>query len=577
MKMRLDLAGLAILTVSFACVPRSARAGVYDSVAAWWHFDYDPNANGLADLDDIRDQRYWGSAAAKGAGGNHAASVTGMRGSPQWTNSTAVCPAGGFDYGRRAMLFDPAVDANGQVWPDTFRVSGLGLAGSATLVTRFRWGGPTAPGTVSYWLYNNHLEWNAYRGWLFGISTNASGGHLSFYTQRASTTMDVTVTNGVWYDVGMVLTDYGTNQAGTVEFYLWPETCPLVYRKYTNTGITNSINPAPLTTVGSENHSNNYGTGNNIKSFKGEVNHLAVWNRALSFAEMHEALGHPRPNFRIGVNNNSPFDMRLESEVDADYRPGDPWHTMRRAVTAGFREATLHLPLTDAQRRLPYVVHVDTGTDGQTGGLGLVVNGYTNETQAAANGGQLYWYVTTNLLVTGTNTVTLYYASGPAAYISFDWLEMDGSWQVGYEDNNQAEFINETSAPDDYFVSNPNWTHLERAITSGDTNVMVHFTLSSELAAKYRFRYTTRIIAQGPSMTNHAFSAEFNGVTLRSYAPVPNGTYVSLPLDRALLRSGDNVMKFRYDETPAIGGYLQFDFHRLEILEQPKGTLIVLH
>lgn len=370
-----------------------------------------------------------------------------------------------------------------------------------------------------------------------------------------------------------MLTDYGTNQVGTVEFYAWKEGGNLVYRKYNNNGITNSINPSPYTIIGSENHVNSYGTGNNIKSFKGEVNHLAVWNRALSFAEVNEAFGHPQPLFQIGLNNGSPFDLRPESETDADYIPGDPWHTMRRAVTAGLPEATIRLPLTGAQRRLPYVFHVETGTDGQAAGLELIVNGATNEMRTASNGSHLYWYVTTNLLASGTNTFTLRYAAGPSPYVSFDWLELAGSWQVGVEDNSQTEFIIESSAPDDYFVSDPNWMHLERALSSGDTNVMVHFTLSPELAAKQRFRYTTRIISQG-DRTNHFFSVEFNGAPLGSYSPVPDGTYLSYVLDRSRVKAGDNVFKVRYD-SPYVG-WLQFDFHRLEVLPYSKGTVIFM-
>ncbi len=251
--------GLCVLAVMCAALPIVARAGVYDSVAAWWHFDYDPNANGRAELDEIRDQRYWGTAAVKDTNGKHATSLTGLLGALQWATSVSNGPAGGLNYGNRSMRFSPAVDANGQVWPDTFQVNGLGLAGSATLVTRFRWDGPAAAGQANYWLYNNRLEWNAFRGWLFGIMTNASGSYLSFYTQKSTSNSDVLITTNAWYDIAMVLTDYGTNQVGTVEFYAWKEGGSLVYRKYNNAGITNSINPTPYTIVGSENHVNNYG------------------------------------------------------------------------------------------------------------------------------------------------------------------------------------------------------------------------------------------------------------------------------------------------------------------------------
>jgi hypothetical protein len=568
--------GRIILAAGLIGAPMGAAAGVYDDCSAWWHFDFDGNANGLADVDEIRDQRDWGTAALKGSAGYHAASLTGVLGGPQWTNSTAVRPAGGQEYGGRSMRFNPAVNDSGQVWPDTFRVSGLGLAGSASLVTRFRWDGPAASGQSSFWLYNNHLEWNAYRGWLFGIMTNAAGSYLSFYTQKMTSNTDISVITGQWYDVALVLTDHGTNKVGTVEFYAWKEGGSQVYRKYNNTGVTNSINPAPLTTVGSENHVNNYATGNNIKSFKGEVNHLAVWNRALTAAEVNEAMSHPAPGFRIGLKNNKAEDLRVESEVDAEYWPGDPWHTMRRALTGGATDATLKLPLNTQQAGLDYVYHLRTQSAPSTADLRLIVNGVTNATKTAGGGQDLYWYVPRAQLQTGTNTVTLNYAAGPAAYISFDWLELDGAWQVGYDNNTPSEFVLESSAPDDFYVTDPNWQHLERAISSGETNVNIHFSLSPELIQKYFFKYTTRIISQGNGGTNHAFSVDFNTVVLKSYAPVPNGTYISFPLDRSLLRSGDNMVTFRYDDTPTIGGYLQFDFHRLEIAEAPKGTLIFM-
>lgn len=571
----LSSVSLVLFTAGLAGGPVRATAGVYDTSAAWWHFDYDADTDTMADLDEIRDQRDWGTAALKGTGGKHATTIRGFSGGPRWTNSAAFRPAGGQEYGGKSLLFQTAVDpANSNCWPDTFLVSNLGLAGSATLVTRFRWDGyPTEIEKMS-WLYNNALEWGTFRGWLFGVQSNAYP-RLTLYTQRATLQMDVAVTNGVWYDVALVLTDGNaasiTND--TVEFYLYHPTGGLSYRKYTTTVITNSIGTGG-TTVGCEASTTGYANGNARKAFIGALNHLAVWNRALTFAEVSEALNSPQPLFQIGLNNNSVADLRPESETDAAYLPGDPWHTMRRAVTATYTDATVKLPLSAAQAKLDTVFHVETSTDGTAAGLSLIVNSTTNAPQTAAPNKDLYWLVTTNMLVTGTNTFSLHYASGPSPYISFDWLELGGSWQVGYEDDSQAEFIIESGAPDDFFVADPNWMHLERAITSGDTNVNVHFALSAEMASKYFFTYTTRITGQGPGGTNHAFSVDFNNTVLKSYTPVPNGTYLTLPLERALVRAGDNVIKVRYDGM--IGGYLQFDFHRLEVAEAPKGSLILL-
>ena len=100
-----------------------ARGGVYDDCAAWWHFDYDPNADYKADVDEIRDQRDWGTAANKGVTGKHATSVHGPSGGPQWIDTPElVTPAGGQNYGRKSILFQPAVDSKTNCWPNTFRV-----------------------------------------------------------------------------------------------------------------------------------------------------------------------------------------------------------------------------------------------------------------------------------------------------------------------------------------------------------------------------------------------------------------------------------------------------------------------
>ncbi|HRR34854.1 MAG TPA: hypothetical protein P5026_12185 [Kiritimatiellia bacterium] len=569
---------LASLIVWATLTVGSARGGVYDDCVAWWHFDYDPNANGKADLDEIRDQRDWGTTAVKGSTGKHATAVNGASGGPQWIDTPEATPAGGQNFGRKSMLFQTAVDSQTtNCWPDTFRVSNLQLAGDVTLVTRFRWDGYPTESEKTSWLFNTGMEWNKYTGWLFGVTSNTYP-RLAFYSQQNQYQMDVRLTNGVWYDAALVVKDNSATEAtDTVEFYLWQHGGALAYRKYMTAAITNAIGTLGCI-VGCETVPTTYASGNARKSFIGAVNHLAVWNRALSPAEINEAFGFPQPLFQIELKNNRPEDLRHEEDVDAEYLPGDPWHTMRRAVTDNNPQATVKLPLNELQAALGYVFHLRTqATDaGQPAHLRLIVNSVTNATRTVVASQDLFWYIAPDSLVNGTNTVTVQYVSGPARYVSFDWLELAGSWQVGYDNNSQAEFEMESNVPDDFYVTNPNWKHLERAISSGDTNVNVHFSLSGELAEKYNFLYTTRIISQGNGGTNHAFSVDINQTPLASFAPVPNGTLITLPISRGLMQPGDNMIKIRYDDDPKVGGYLQFDFHRLEILPFPKGTMLFL-
>jgi hypothetical protein len=382
-----------------------------------------------------------------------------------------------------------------------------------------------------------------------------------------------------------VLTDNGPGNTDTVELYLWPNdpAGKLYYKSFTTSVVTNSI-PTSGAVIGAEPYQAGYSyatNSNSGKSFKGMINHLAVWNRALSYAEVTEAFGYPQSRFQIGLNNNSLYDLGPEAEADEQYWPNDPWYTMRRAVTAGNPLATLKIPFTNDQHRLNYAFHVKTLTDNnQSASLELIVNTTTNAAQAAGPGKDLIWFVSTNLLTRGTNTVTLRYAGGPSSYVGFDWLELAGSWQAGLENGNNADFSQEGgNLSAHFYVTESTWTNVYRAVLPGVTNAFLHFTLSPELKSKYQYTYTTRVIQQGPSsITNYPFSVNVNNLRIKSYAAVPNNTYIRLPLERQDLVSGENVIQLMYNGPASAqgGGWIQFDFHRLNMSLWPAGTALRL-
>ena len=567
---------MMVLLGFFAGAPARAATGVFDDCAAWWHFDYDPNANGLADTDEIRDQRDWGSAAVKGGTGRHAAASHGPLGTPAWTNDV-VSPAGGDLYGRMSMAFTPVLNEGGLCFPDTFTVSDFLLTGSATIVTRFRWDGFAFNEGNPGWIYNNGLGWAEYNGWLFGVR---DGSRLGMWVgQTAFYMMATTITPGVWYEAAAVLTDNGDSD--TVEFYLWPQGGTPLYEKYTTSAVAGTANASVGTIIGAEAAATTYEGGNAYKAFKGAVNHIAVWDRALSREEVVQAFGNPQPLFQIGLNNDRAEDLALENEVDADYAAGDPWHTMRRAVTPSTSDASVKLTLSAVQKSLNYVFHVQTLTEGGLpGSLSLIVNGTAYAAKTAGNNSDLYWYVTTNTLLAGVNTFTLRYDGGPAGFIVFDWMELGGAWQIGYDDNNQGEFSNEGEMPDDFYVTDPDWKHVERAVVRGsDSNTVIHFSLSQEMASKYLFSYTTRVIQQGGPgpVYQFPFSICINNLYTTNYPAQPDNTIITVPIDRAFIKAGENTINFMYNGPYSAeegGGWLQLDFHRLEVKEWPKGTLI---
>jgi hypothetical protein len=572
--------------------PMVAQCGVFDDCKAWYHFDFATNytagASNVVAVGEIRDQRSWGSAATKGAGGYHATGVTGPLGGPQWTNAPVTASGnypGGEKYGNLSVRFEPLTNALGQIYPPAIQISNLQLAGSSTIIARFMWDGFTYNASYPGWIFNNNLDWNTSRGWMFGVRGD-NGTRLGMFVGQTAFYLDTyTIITGKWYDAAAVLTDNGPGNTDTVEFYLWPDepNGKLYYEKFTTSAVTNSV-PSTGAYIGAEPYQTgyNYATNSNSgKSFKGMINHLAVWNRALSYTEVTEAFTYPQCRYQIGLNNNSVTDLGPENETSGSYTANDPWYTMRRQVSALYPSASIRIPFTNDQATLNYAFHVKTLTEtNQTAALQLIVNSTTNSAQTASLGKDLFWLVTSNMLVKGTNTVTLRYAAGPSSYIGFDWLELAGSWQIGLEDNNNIGFSQEGgNLPGHFYVTESTYTNVNRAVTFGATNFYLHFSVSSELKSKYLFTYTTRIHGQGPSsLTNYPFTVNINNTRFVHCDAVSNGTYIKIPFTRYDLISGENMIELMYNG-PVYnqgGGWLQFDFHRLNQSLWPQGTVLRL-
>ena len=183
----------------------------------------------------------------------------------------------------------------------------------------------------------------------------------------------------------------------------------------------------------------------------------------------------------------------------------------------------------------------------------------------------------------GTNTFTLSYVGGPATWISFDWMELGGAWQMGIDNNSAGEFIAENKTGDHFYVTDPNWKNLERAIVQGsDSNTVLHFVLSPEMVSNVTFSYTTRIVQQGCNTGSlptppYPFSIGVNGRILYQSTGLPDNTLLNLPFVPGDLRPGENDINLMFNST---NGWLQFDFHRLDTqpweLPWPGGSLLYL-
>jgi len=533
-----------------------AWGGVYDDVAMWWQFDNDANNDGQVQVGEVKDQRSWDGTA------RHATTLNGPSDRPWITG--VVSPAGGPLYGDKAMLFSPLTNAT-SCWPVTLSVNNFSAPGSATIVTRLRWDGYTFTTPISQIYFNGYGSGN---GWIFFLYN----GQPYFYTVKGMINIPgaPTLVVGKWYELALVITDNGT--ADKIEVYVWAEGGNLVYAS--RSGDLTASTATATTKIGCENDFGTYGTTDAAKrSFKGAINHVAVWNRALSYAEVCEALRAPYPDvFQVGLNNGSINDVGAASQTNEEYSVNAAWHTMRRSLTSEYPTLTMKVPVSAVQTQLNQVVHVDTLAGGS---LKLVVNGVDNAVKTADQNQQICWLVPSAQLVPGTNTFTLIYAGTSGSSVGLDSVEIGGSWQLGTADGNYAELGKETTAQEQFYLTDPVLTNLEWAATSGDSDVNIHFSLSNELARKYAFTYTTRLLSQGGTTSMHPLKVLMNGVLVQSLPAQPDLTTVSLRIDSEFMKAGDNTLTVRYDDS--VSGWVLFDYHRLEVRQRPGGTLFKVH
>jgi hypothetical protein len=606
------------------CICNHLSAGVFDDVKLWWHIDYDANSDGIVQVDELRDQTDWGTLATPGENGHHALNLA-TPDTINWTNNVPIT-SGGLPYGDMAIEFQPVTNMyvssyttnvvevistnefseviTNQVdvvttnytkvcWPQTIKVQNTAVKSNCTILCRFRWDGPAMdewnePG----WIVNNALSYSNWLGWMFGVRRSGSSYYLGMYIgQEAQYYYNVPLIRGTWYEAGAILRDNGSED--TVTFYLWPEDywevessqnelSGLTWHTYNSTHITNYISSTDII-VGGESQYTSLGSGQNAtKSFRGALNYLAMWDRDLSHNEMLEAFGYHTSLVTIGLNDDSYNELIIESEASSVYDVGDPWHTMPRAVSSTY-PCTIRANLTDLQAQQNYVLHIDTLStdDSLAAEIVLIVNSTTNETISAMPGQQLFWDIPIEQLASGINTFTIRYVGGEATWLSWDWIEIFGSWQVGLDDGTQADFVQESKYSPDYFLSDPVWKNCRRAVTSGH-NVQLNFTLSQEMLTRHIFTYSTEIISQGNSTgyptPPHPISLTINGNTITNDMEVSNNTKVTFPGITEYLTSGNNTISWSI--TSAGGMWSQFDYHKVEMAlppGPPVGTVIIIH
>ena len=312
-------------------------------------------------------------------------------------------------------------------------------------------------------------------------------------------------------------------------------------------------------------------------SFRGHIQSFAIWNRALSDAEIREVFSYPRADiWRVGLANGSGGEFVKASPDDSKVHP-DVWYTMPAALAPG-ESVDVDFNLRDYESALPQVLRL-TSAAGSGGELSVAVNGTTIEEKLTSVAGQTKTlFLPKSLFHSGKNTLRLSNAS--SGTVRFDALALGGSWQVGYEDDSNEEFSQTGSRVGsvEQVGSSANFKYLLMHTLVSQTNSL-QVTVPVELATTEHPAVFTVRAKVASSLGNLPVPAVcellVNGVGKGQVEFSDRDQTFKAKLLPGELRAGLNTLSF-VNHMPAdtANAWMQMDFWRLEMKPLPYGFVL---
>ena len=622
-----QMVGLVVLA---ACALSGVfGADVWRDVTHVWSFDQDLNGDGVLQANEVRDVRYWGSATGGTEGGLAPSDIkkNGDNQLPQWQSGEVFWPARGVTIPNTSWIhLDCVTNYNGEGKRTGYQ-NGIvfynsTITGSVSVVTRVRATrfGAHRDSRTSY-IVNNGEAWNAWAGANIGFISVESVEFTNAYAyvmlgQKAAQMPSIKLNTNTWYDVGYSIKDRGDGYAEIL--FMVAGASKNGSQPFSNTLRMSTVTLGPRVFTNETGHATSLYIGgetlgqaheNGLKCFMGDVHRVAMWSRALSADELAEALGSPATYFRAGYENGANGEFGKTDEVDWDASPApdtEPWRKLPRALSAAHPTLKMsYTPRTAESRGLGALFRV-VATPGSeaTTFLTLTIGGKSQGTKILRAGQEASWFVKGGTLVAGANAITLTRTSGSGSECALDVLEMTGSWMLGIENGNNAEFTVENEVANMTYLMN--WdTHAWTRGVVGDNgdetstpngNLYLRFYVPGTLAERYDARFTGRAASQGAGtggylkLTNTVenggmgwklnqwpFGVDLNGVERYATNGIPGNTYYSFDIPRGTLSNGWNVIRTHLNEnSPNAGHWFCFDFHKLEFLPNPTGAVLIL-
>ena len=494
------------------------------------------------------------------------------------------------------MLFMPAADAsflNGQITNFYTMVARLryelGVAtNSNSWLARLGYGGKTG-GVLFGFMHESGITDNIHPAiYCPGTNTSAHTSQLNEFRFR-----NLRIPTNGWFDVSLVVSG-GVVRVGIARPTTMYSRNVIEFQTITGTNLPDGDKLSrPSTTASSwrffcENANTGYveqpwGAATRT-SFLGSVQQIAIWKRALSDDEVHEAWGWPHEKvFKVGLENGAsnefgsnvaPAAQTINAygplgEKSPNIPPGGTW-------TVTFFGATNEVGLAQ-------LLTLTATAGSAVGTISASVNGTSVGSQTIQPGRTATWYVPGTAFKKGpNNTLTLTRTGGSGNVV------VDGIEGQDWSDMSSEGYVPRAPVTSTFDISRKHWA--QAANPNGWTsNRTFRVWLPENVAANYPMEFDLRsaYYFNGSSPTNYFMEVFVNGqlrnairddtgVVSNRVSITPSHKLYRMSFEPGELRAGWNEF-FMHGHARPTGGYFMFDFYRFQITgDRKNGTLLIV-
>lgn len=318
--------------------------------------------------------------------------------------------------------------------------------------------------------------------------------------------------------------------------------------------------------------------GNYTKCYRGSIQQLAVWNRAMSIEEMKQALANPRSDLmRVGARDGSSKEFRGGSITSQDDREWTLPQYFKPNDTATIKFVSDRI----GEGEMPQLLRWYSASDSISGSIRTVLNGVDLGVKAVKPCEATQWKVPGGTVIDGTNTLTVTRIDDNSGHVMMDAIALGGSWQIGLKNNDITEFAAEWKGIQTVDVLNGNWMAIKRVLfgahknaqseESSNTNTVYKFSVPHEFrGGNYGWKLVWKDRNSG---VEYLPRFRFNDNDL-GYTGTADSALHSIDIPQPYLSDGENRLEIYNDGTYVQGHYYSYDYIRMEI--RPRSGFMII-